>query len=112
MAAYLEIIDWDAIAIRCRGNVDIMAATVLASRKTVERHFKKTWRMTPARWAKKRLLAKALALVRQGYSNKAIVFELKLCSDGWFCREFKREYGSPPQYFRLPAGASVAKRSL
>jgi transcriptional regulator GlxA family with amidase domain len=100
MGTRLEKIDWEGLAVKCRGNVDSMAATILISRKTVERHFHDKWKMSPARWAKKRLLEKAMLLIQQGYSNKAIASDLKMCNESWLCREFRKAYGAPPQAFR------------
>jgi len=101
MVRRMETIDWEDLAIKCHGNVDAMAATIFVSRKTMERHFHEKWNISPARWAKRVVLNKALELLRQGYSNKAVVGDLKLCSESWLCREFKKLYGASPQSYRL-----------
>jgi transcriptional regulator GlxA family with amidase domain len=95
----LETIDWEALARQCRGKVETMASHTLTSRRTIERHFKQKWGESPARWAKRKLLEQAMMLIRKGYSNKAVVEELQLCSESWFCREFHAAFGMPPQAF-------------
>jgi methylphosphotriester-DNA--protein-cysteine methyltransferase len=104
MGTRLDSIDWEAVALRCRGKVELMAATLLVSRKTIERYFRKKWHMTPARWAKRKLLERAMALIRQGYSIKAVVIDLNVCSETWLCREFRKMYGASPGSFH-PAGS-------
>jgi transcriptional regulator GlxA family with amidase domain len=112
MVRRLEIIDWEDLAVKCHGNVASMAATILVSRKTLERHFHDRWNTSPARWAKKVMLNKALELLRQGYSNKAVVGDLKLCSESWLCREFKKLYGASPQSYRLLRNFDDANRTF
>ncbi len=108
MATRLDSIDWDTLAVQCGGNVHRMTEVVLTSRRTLERYFRIRWGLSPRRWAKRKVLEKALALLRQGYANKAVVLELRLSSESWFCREIKAHYGASPQFFRTP-GARVSQ---
>jgi AraC-like DNA-binding protein len=41
----------------------------------------------------------AKELIAQGYSNKAVVAELKFASQSQFCHQFKRVYSASPQTF-------------
>jgi methylphosphotriester-DNA--protein-cysteine methyltransferase len=107
MSTHLDKVDWKTLAITCRGNVELMADTVLFSRKTIERYFHEKWGMSPARCAKQFVLQQAKFLIEQGYSNKAVVGDLKLCSESWLCREFKKVYGATPQFF-APHGEALS----
>lgn len=88
-----------------------MAGKLLISRKTIERHFRQKWGQSPARWAKRRLLEKAKNLICQGYSVKAIVIDLHMCNESWFCREFRKMFGTAPGTFRFQS-IHVATRSF
>ena len=112
MVTRLEKIDWEDLAVKCHGNVDFMAAAAFVSRKTMERYFHERWQMSPARWAKQAVLRKALKLLRQGYSNKAVVGDLNLCSESWLCREFKKFYGASPQTVRFLGETDDANRTF
>jgi methylphosphotriester-DNA--protein-cysteine methyltransferase len=85
----LDLIDWEALVLRCRGNVSVMSGHTSISRKTIERYFKSKWGVTPKKWAKSKMLERAMALIKKGYSNKAVVMELGFCSESWLCREFR-----------------------
>jgi methylphosphotriester-DNA--protein-cysteine methyltransferase len=112
VAARMDSIDWETLAIQSRGDVEVMAGTLLISRKTIERYFRKKWGQPPARWAKRKLLEKAMSLICQGYSVKAIVIDLHMCNESWFCREFRKMFGAAPGNFRTCMASHVAIRSF
>jgi transcriptional regulator GlxA family with amidase domain len=102
----LDTIDWEIVALQCRGNVRMMAKSTFTSRRTLERYFQKKWGTSPGRWAKLTILERALALLRRGYANKEVVAELRLSSQSWLCREIKNRYSTTPRTFR-PIGLGL-----
>ena len=112
MSAGVLHVDWVAVAIECHGNVELMAAKAFLSRRTLERYFQSHFGLPPSQWAKMVLLNHTVELLKHGYSNKAIVLELHLCSESWFCREFKRRFGVTPHQFFVSQHARCRAQNI
>jgi hypothetical protein len=73
--------DWAALALECRGNVELMAARTHLSRRTLERHFQLQFGIAPSCWAKKVLMESSLKLLAQGF-GLSVFFWLRIRGRG------------------------------
>src|SRR5439155_17336897 len=78
---------------------DSMAALYGVSLRQLQRFFRETKGKTPSGWLLEQKCSRALNLIRHGYSNLAVVKELKLTSPSELCRMIKRLHGVTPQSF-------------
>ncbi len=90
---------WETLARRADFHPADMAALCSMSLRQLERFFARRFRQTPGQWSRELKCRQALKLITEGYSNKAVVAELKFASESHFCHEFKRVYGASPQSF-------------
>jgi AraC-like DNA-binding protein len=90
---------WETLARRADFHPANMAALCSMSLRQLERFFARRFRQTPGQWSRELKCRQALKLITEGYSNKAVVAELKFASESHFCHEFKRVYGASPQSF-------------
>jgi AraC-like DNA-binding protein len=81
------------------------------SLRQLERFFALRFGKTPGEWSRELKCRRALKLITEGYSNKAVAAELRFAGASHFCHEFKRVYGASPQSF-LPGSQNVASRQL
>jgi AraC-like DNA-binding protein len=98
--------DWEDLARQARFAPAIMADLCLISLRQLERYFSRQFRKTPRAWTRELRCRLAIRLVSQGWSTKAIAYELKYASESHFCHEFKKALGSTPQTFAPIYGSS------
>ncbi|MGO8699780.1 MAG: helix-turn-helix domain-containing protein [Limisphaerales bacterium] len=79
--------------------VEKMASLCGISERQLERIFKRNFGCTPREKLRSLQCQLAKELIAQGYSNKAVVAELKFASQSQFCRQFKRVFSASPQTF-------------
>jgi AraC-like DNA-binding protein len=106
-----RIKNWEGFARECDFDPARMAALCPISLRQLERYFVKKFRQTPEEWCLELKCTMAARLITQGYSNKAVVSELKFASQSHFCHAFKKIYGVPPQAF-APLHKSEIKMSF
>src|SRR6266851_2277153 len=95
----VRIEKWETLARQADFQPAKMAALCSISLRQLERFFARRFRQTPGEWSRELKCRQALKLITEGYSNKAVVAELKFASESHFCHEFKRVYGASPQSF-------------
>jgi AraC-like DNA-binding protein len=78
---------------------DSLAALCGVSLRHLQRFFRKAKGTTPSAWLLEQKCDRALSLIRQGYSNIAVVKELNFTSASELCRIVKRLRGVTPQSF-------------
>jgi AraC-like DNA-binding protein len=100
-ARLLRIHHWETLATRAGFQVKTMADLCRTNRRTLERFFQKAFHKTPKLWLREVRCRKALKLLWEGLSNKAIVEKLYFGNDSHFCHEFRRFYGISPQTMGL-----------
>jgi len=105
----LRIEKWEALARQVDFHPAKMAALCSISLRQLERFFALRFGKTPGEWSRELKCRQALKLITEGYSNKAVVAELKFASGSHFCHEFKKIYGISPQSFSC-GGQNVAFR--
>ena len=103
-----RIEDWEALAKKADYEPGKMSALCPISLRQLERHFLLHFGKTPRRWVRELRCRLAQELIVQGYSNKAIVAELKFGSESHFCHEFKKILGASPQTFAPVFGVKKA----
>jgi AraC-like DNA-binding protein len=96
-ARLLRIHDWEKLAREARFKPSTMAALCPISLRQMQRFFEKEFEKTPRKWLREIRCRKALELVKEGWSNKAIAAELHFADGSHFCHEFKRAFGTSPQ---------------
>ena len=106
-----KIEDWEALAREADFEPGTMAALCPISLRQLERHFRLHFQKTPRQWVRELRCRQAQELVIRGYSNKAIVAELRFGSESHFCHEFKKVVGVSPQS-RAPVFARTKDMSL
>ena len=79
--------------------VEKMASLCGISERQLERIFKRKFGCTPREKLRSLQCQLAKELIAQGYSNKAVVAELRFASQSQFCRQFKRVFSASPQTF-------------
>ena len=94
-----RIQDWETLAKDAGYDVTTMAAICPISLRQLERFFKLHFGTNPRSWAMELQCRHARELIKQGYSNKAVVAELHFADESHLCHVFKKAYGCPPQTF-------------
>ena len=95
----LTMKEWEQVAREADFNAAKMASVCSISERQLQRLFRKHLHCTPSRWLRDLQCRLAKQLIVQGYSNKAVVTELKFSNESHFCREFKKVFGTSPQRF-------------
>ncbi len=102
----LRIADWEALAKEASYEPGEMAALCPISLRHLERFFAERFHKTPGEWARALKFQRARQLIVRGFSNKAVVAELRFASEAHFCRDFKKVYGDSPQTFAPSYGGA------
>jgi AraC-like DNA-binding protein len=105
-ARLLRIPDWEKLAKEAKFKPSTMAALCPVSLRHMQRFFENEFKKTPRQWARELRCGIALRLIREGWSNKAIVAELHFADESHFCHEFKRVFGFSPQSCATVYGSS------
>ena len=105
----LRVEKWEVLARQADYQPVKMAALCSISLRQLERFFALRFGQTPGEWSRELKCRQALKLITEGYSNKAVVAELRFAGASHFCHEFKRVYGTSPQSFSC-GGQNVAFR--
>jgi AraC-like DNA-binding protein len=91
--------DWKQLAKAAEYRPADLAVLCGVSPRQLERYFHLQFQATPRQWLRELQCRSARKLIQQGYSNIAVVAELKFASESHFCREFKKFHGVSPQTF-------------
>lgn len=91
--------DLMALARASKYRCEVLAVQCGVCERQLERIFLKRFHLTPKRWMQLQRLETARALLKQGYSTKAVATEPYYKGACQFCREFKKYFKRPPQYF-------------
>jgi AraC-like DNA-binding protein len=94
-----RIEDWEQLAKTAGFKPGETAALCGVSNRQLERFFQENFKMPPRIWMRQLQCRLAKDLISKGYSNKAIVADLRFSSQAHFCREFKKQFGASPQSF-------------
>ena len=111
-ANLLTMKEWEQVASEADFNAAKMASLCSISERQLQRLFRKHLHCTPSRWLRDLQCRLAKQLIAQGYSNKAVVTELKFSSESHFCREFKKVFGTTPQSFAPPHPGHANRQPL
>ena len=95
---------WDTLAKEANFKPAELAAVCSVSLRHLERFFHQHLCTTPRAWLRERQCFLAKQLILQGYSNKAVIAELKFASETHLCREFKKRFRVSPQSFKPGEG--------
>jgi transcriptional regulator GlxA family with amidase domain len=79
-------------------SVKVLAIRIGMDVRTLERHFRKQFRITPT-------------LLAEGLSNKQVAASLSYTCESNFCRDFKRYFGRAPQAVRTGPKGSIRRLS-
>jgi AraC-like DNA-binding protein len=107
-----RIKDWEKLAEQAEFCPTNLAALCSISLRHLERFFLSQRKKTPTEWLREVKCGNAAKLISQGYSNKAVVAELRFSNQSHFCHEFKRIYGVSPQTFAPGVGCYPADVAL
>ena len=100
MKSGLDVVqDWGSLARKAEFRPAAMAALCGVSVRQLERFFHVRFRMPPRRWIQELRCGLARDFISQGWSDKAVVSELKFANSAHLCHEFKSIYRVPPQTF-------------
>jgi AraC family transcriptional regulator len=102
-----RIQEWEQLANAAEYRPANMAALCGVSPRQLERYFLFKFQVTPRKWLREFQCRSAKLLIQRGYSNVAVVAELKFASESHFCREFKKFHGVSPQTFSPSFGVSI-----
>jgi|SRR5437667_12850363 len=94
-----RIRDWEQLAKDADFQPAKMAALCPISLRQLERFFARHFGKTPSEWTRELRCRFALQLIAKGYSNKAVVAEMKFADESHFCHAFKKVYRVSPQSF-------------
>ncbi len=89
--------DWEKIANQAGFQPRHMASICRISLRQLERDFEQELGKTPIEWSRELRCRLAVKLIAEGYTNKAVVTELKFASPSHLCHEFKKVYGDSPR---------------
>jgi AraC-like DNA-binding protein len=89
--------EWEWFAERANFQPATMAAFRGISLRQVERYFERDFKKNPTLWIREFRCRRALELIANGHSNKAVARELKFRNPSHFCHEFRKVYGSSPR---------------
>lgn len=95
----LEITNWEGLAGQSRYSCENLAGFCGVCTRQLERFFLYRFQMTPRRWMQILRMHRARALIQSGQFTKTVALELHFKGSPQFCREFKKHFGQPPQYF-------------
>ncbi|HLH54023.1 MAG TPA: helix-turn-helix domain-containing protein [Verrucomicrobiae bacterium] len=91
--------DWVSLARKADFRPSAMAALSGVSVRQLERFFTLRFGKPPRRWMRELRCQLARDFISQGWSDKAVVSELKFANSAHLCHEFKSIYLAPPQTF-------------
>ena len=106
----IRVLEWEQLAEAAEFKPANMAALCGVSLRQLQRFFQWQFRVTPRQWLRELQCRLAVELIVRGYSNVAVIAELKFASESHFCREFKRAHGVSPQTF-APVYSGVKLKS-
>jgi AraC-like DNA-binding protein len=95
----LQVQDWEKLARQAWFRPSVMAALCTISLRQLQRFFAEHFQETPRAWASRVRCRLAARLLSEGWSNKAVVEELRFGNAAHLCHEFKRVYRVTPQAF-------------
>jgi AraC-like DNA-binding protein len=100
MKSGLDVVqDWGSLARAAGFRPAAMAALCGVSVRQLERFFVGRFGKPPRRWMRELRCELARDFITRGWSDKAVVSELKFANSAHLCHEFKSMYLSPPQTF-------------
>lgn len=106
--------DWERLAREARYSPRELAHLCHISLRTLERHFKKNYRVTVTKWLKNLRLQAAYHKLLAGKSVKEVAFDLDYKQLSHFSRDFKVEFGLSPSAVHVriepKAGSYSAKQ--
>jgi len=91
--------NWESLAQKAESRPATMAAYCGVTLRQLERFFARRFRTTPGHWTRELRCRLARDYIRLGWSDKAVVAELKFANSAHLCHEFQRFYHAPPQSF-------------
>jgi len=94
-----RISDWENLAREAKFHPVDMAALCPSSLRQMQRFFAARFGMSPCEWARQSRCRLARQLISEGWSSKAVIFELGFTDGSHLGREFRRFYGARPQAF-------------
>jgi AraC-like DNA-binding protein len=109
-ARLLAVKDWEILAEEEAFNVEAIALRCRVSVRTLERFFHEKFQGSPRGFVSTLRCQKAVPLLLQGFSNKAVADLLGFADETHFCHQFKRVYRVSPQNF-VPINGADAGRS-
>lgn len=92
-------VDWEGLARVAEFKPSRMASLCSISERQLQRIFKQQLSCTPRQWLRGLRCRLAKDLITKGFSSKAVAAELKFSNGSHFCKEFKKVFGTSPQYF-------------
>lgn len=100
MKSGLDVVqDWESLARRADFRPSAMAALCGVSVRQLERYFVLRFGKSPRRWTRELRCRLAREFISQGWSDKAVVAELKFANSAHLCHEFKMILLATPQSF-------------
>jgi len=109
-ARLLRIREWERLAWDSDFRSGKMASLCFVSQRQLQRFFDQHFHTTPSKWLRQLQCRMARKLITEGYSNKAVAYDLKFASNSHFCREFKKIFRATPQSF-APAYSANSQMS-
>lgn len=100
--------DWAGLAHTAQYRVSVLAKHCGVSTKTLERHIKLFYGQCPREWLHELLMARAMELLPECDSIKAVAMELGYDQPQNFTRDFKQHTGHAPSRFHEAARSRVS----
>jgi len=97
----LSVEDWNELARTSKFDLDVLCFRLKISRRTLERHFLKSFSESPAAWTHRQRLETSVQLLKKGLVAKEICVELGFTTETNFSHQFHRHFGCAPREYLL-----------
>jgi AraC-like DNA-binding protein len=87
---------WERLAGKVQYKPALLARECGVSLRTLQRHFKKTYRTTASEWMRKLRMREAYARLQEGFRVKEVAIDLGYKQMSHFSRDFKAAFGISP----------------